>query len=143
MSNSIFLVILRDSNLLKFLRTFLGLESNVTVTDWVQGDLGPPSKFFVSNGGLYQITNQTSILYANLLNATDTMAVRTPDSNENPGRAIFRLALSTTKNGHVGGSWEWFATMLQYRLGNKSNNGLFYKCTETNGDMGIYVPLDM
>lgn len=126
---------------------YIGLESNVTVTGWVHEDLGPPSKFFVSNGALYQITNQTTILYANLLNATDQMAHRTPKSeseDENyQGRTIFRLALSSKRDGLVSGSWEWYATLLQYRLGNKSNNGLFYKCTETNGDTSVYVPLDV
>ncbi|GJJ07158.1 hypothetical protein Clacol_001358 [Clathrus columnatus] len=131
----------------KFLRSndLPGLESNITVGEWVYGELGPPSKFFVSNGGLYQITNHTTILYTNLLNATDHMAHRTSSelNGDLGGRSIFRMSLSTKKDGLIGGSWDWVATTLQYKLGSKSNNGLFYKCTETNGDTSVYVPLDM
>ncbi|KAF8592121.1 hypothetical protein K439DRAFT_1626135 [Ramaria rubella] len=115
-----------------------GLEANLTVAHY-KHPLGPPSRFFVSRGSLYQITNQTHILYTDLLNATEEISER--DRSGTP-RAAFKLRLSNQKPTLAGGSWEWVTTMLQFKLGERSNNGLFYKCTETTGETSVYVPLE-
>jgi len=117
-----------------------GIEANATIGEWKHPH-GPPSQFFVSQGSLYQITNHTHILYADLVNVTHDMAVRDRGSRPTP-RPAFKLRLSKAKNGLSGGTWEWFRTMLQFKLGNRSNHGLFYKCTEVTGETNIYVPLE-
>jgi len=117
-----------------------GIEANATIGDW-KHPLGPPSQFFVSKGSLYQITNHTHILYADLVNATTELAAR--DKTSDPVvRPAFKLRLSKKKTGLTSGTWEWFTSMLQFRLGKRSNYGLFYKCVEDTGETNIYVPLN-
>jgi len=55
----------------------------------------------------------------------------------------FKLRLVSNKPSKtVGGTWEWVASMLQFKMGSMGNNGLFYQCPEPTGLMGVYVPLD-
>ncbi|KIJ57032.1 hypothetical protein M422DRAFT_62896 [Sphaerobolus stellatus SS14] len=128
----------------KFLRTAAkapGVESNATLTGWRDRTRGPPSRFFVNRGGLYQMTNQTHILYGDLLNVTSEISTRDPEGL-GPKSAFKLQLLEKLPSKNIGGTWEWSATMLNYRLGNKGNNGLFYQCQETNGDVSVIVPLD-
>lgn len=55
----------------------------------------------------------------------------------------FKLRLSEkTSKESVTGTWEWVATMLQFRMGSQTNYGVFYKCWELDGESGVYVPLE-
>jgi hypothetical protein len=118
-----------------------GIEGNATISEWIHPH-GPPSLFFVSQGSLYQITNHTHILYADLVNATHDLALRERSSQPST-RTAFKLRLSKKKSGLSVGTWDWYTTMLQFKLGHRSNHGLFYKCTEETGEKSIYVPLDL
>lgn len=91
-----------------------------------------PPLFYVNKGQLYQMTNQTSILYVNVMNVT------------NVERELFplKLEVSETKKGISGGEWFWRGTMLHYDLNGKTNKGLYYNCRLSNGKKAVYVGLD-
>ncbi|QRV72914.1 transmembrane protein [Ceratobasidium sp. AG-Ba] len=99
-----------------------------------QGKPGPASlglksyapSFHIKGGALYQLNNETSVLYANVVNVTETLG-----SHATPK---LQLYLENQRRG-VGGKWEWHDTTLHFKNGGWTNYG--------NGSYGIYVDFNV
>ncbi|KZS91229.1 hypothetical protein SISNIDRAFT_456828 [Sistotremastrum niveocremeum HHB9708] len=90
-----------------------------------------PPQFFIKAGQLYEMYNETSILYGNIYNTTDSSFAPLP----------FKLTFGPTKMGVQDGHWAWKGTQLFYHHGNSNNFGLFFSCSEPSGTRGVYLDL--
>ncbi|KAF8605359.1 hypothetical protein BDV93DRAFT_554734 [Ceratobasidium sp. AG-I] len=107
-----------------------------------QGKPGPASlglkhyapTFHIKGGSLYQLNNETSVLYANVMNVTEIHG-----SHDVPKLQLF---LEEKQRG-VGGRWQWHDTTLHFQKGEWSNKGLFHSCRDVNGSYGIYVDFNL
>ena len=94
-----------------------------------------PPPFYIHNGQLWQPTNLTSILRANVLNVT---------SIEQKGiiqPAPLKIELSEEAKG-IDGTWRWQGTKLYFESGNRSNRGLYFSCVTNGGARGLYTALE-
>jgi hypothetical protein len=64
----------------------------------------------------------------------------TQDINGSP---LFRLTLASQRDGLLDAVWRWRGEYLYLDDGQKSNNGLYYKCMSRTGGEGIYTSFDM
>lgn len=107
-----------------------------------QGKPGPASlglkhyapTFHIKGGSLYQINNETSVLYANVVNVTETHG-----SHIVPKLQLF---LENQPRG-IGGRWQWHDTTLHFEKGDWTNHGLFHSCRDIKGSYGIYVDFNV
>ncbi|CAE6506491.1 unnamed protein product [Rhizoctonia solani] len=90
--------------------------------------------FHIKGGSLYQINNETSVLYANVVNVTETHG-----SHIVPKLQLF---LEEKPRG-VGGRWQWHDTTLHFEKGEWTNHGLFHSCRDIKGSYGIYVDFNV
>ncbi|KAG9104271.1 hypothetical protein FRC06_004021 [Ceratobasidium sp. 370] len=93
--------------------------------------------FHIKGGSLYQLNNETSVLYANVVNVTETTG-----SHIIPKLQLF---LEEKQRG-VGGRWKWHDTTLHFEKGEWSNKGrtwLFHSCRNIEGSYGIYVDFNL
>ncbi|KAG8742264.1 hypothetical protein FRC10_001751 [Ceratobasidium sp. 414] len=90
--------------------------------------------FHIKGGSLYQLNNETSVLYANVVNVTETAG-----SHIIPKLQLF---LEEKQRG-VGGRWKWHDTTLHFEKGEWSNKGLFHSCRNIEGSYGVYVDFNL
>ena len=64
----------------------------------------------------------------------------TQDMNGSP---LLRLTLASRRDGLLDAVWRWRGEYLYLDDGQKSNNGLYYKCVFKTGEEGIYTSFDM
>ncbi|CAE6456095.1 unnamed protein product [Rhizoctonia solani] len=111
-------------------------------TDTRTGRPGPASlglkhyapTFHIKGGALYQLNNETSVLYANVVNVTETHG-----SHIVPKLQLF---LEEKRRG-IGGRWQWHDTTLHFEQGEWTNHGLFHSCRDMKGSYGIYVDFNV
>jgi hypothetical protein len=107
---------------------------NLTVSPQFSSDDGAPLLFSVHDGQLLHHTNESHFLYVNAMNVTQAMN----------GSPLFRLTLASQRDGLLGAVlWRWRGEYLYLDDGQKSNNGLYYKCVSKTGGEGIYTSFDM
>jgi hypothetical protein len=60
------------------------------------------------------------------------------------GSSLFRLTLASQRDGLLDAVWRWRGEYLYLDDGQKSNNGLYYKCvSRTGGEDEIHTSFDM
>jgi hypothetical protein len=129
-----------------------------------------PPMFFINprDNQLYQVVNETTILYVNVVNitaATSSLSSSAPTAspkadfvvqadandpyaNSPRPKALPPLKLELSKKrGGVPGLWRWQATMLIFEAGNtlgrgKTNQGAYYSCPDEKGVYGLYLFLE-
>lgn len=89
--------------------------------------------FFVHNGQLVHHTNESYILHVNILNVTRDMGEPLP----------YKLALANQHDGLLDAMWRWRGAFLHLDHGQKSNNGLYYKCVSRGGSEGVYTSFEL
>ena len=107
---------------------------NLTVSPQSSSDDGAPLPLFsVHNGQLLHHTNESHFLYVNAMNVTQDMN----------GSPLFKLTVASQHDGLLDVIWRWRGEYLYLDDGQRSNNGLYYKCVPRTGDEGIYTSFDL
>ncbi|KAH7343443.1 hypothetical protein B0J17DRAFT_176548 [Rhizoctonia solani] len=133
--------VIRATGLYQFIGN-LYLQPVIGVNEINQGKPGPASlglkhyapTFHIKGGSLYQINNETSVLYANVVNVTETHG-----SHIVPKLQLF---LEEKPRG-IGGRWQWHDTTLHFEKAEWTNHGLFHSCRDIKGSYGIYVDFNV
>ena len=77
--------------------------------------------------------NDSYIFHVNALNVTGNMDKLLP----------YKLALADMHDGLLDAMWRWRGAFLHLNLGQKTNNGLYYKCLSRDGSEGVYTSFDL
>jgi hypothetical protein len=59
------------------------------------------------------------------------------------GFPLFRLTLASQRDGILDAVWRWRGEYLYLDHGQKSNNGLYYKCVSRDGGEGVYTSFEL
>ncbi|KAI0304022.1 hypothetical protein BC826DRAFT_981002 [Russula brevipes] len=90
--------------------------------------------FFLKNGHLLHHTNGSYIFHVNVLNVTRDMDDPLP----------YKLVLANCRDDLLDTMWTWSGAFLHLDHGDKSNNGLYYKCVSKDGRReGVYTSFDL
>lgn len=107
---------------------------NLTVSPQFSSDEGAPLPLFsVHNGQLLHHTNESHFLYVNAMNVTQNIN----------GSPLFRLTLASQRDRLLDAVWRWRGEYLYLDDGQKSNNGLYYKCVSRTWGECIYTSFDI
>lgn len=91
--------------------------------------------FLVHNGQLLHRANESHILYVNALNVTR--------DSDTPGSLPYRLTLANRRDGLLDAVWRWRGAFLHLDNGEKSYNGLYYKCESLDEGKGVYTSFEL
>ena len=108
-----------------------GSTGNLAVSFLSSPDGAP--LFSVHNGQLLHHANESHILYVNAFNVT----------RDTPGSLPFRLTLANRRDGLLDAVWRWRGAFLYLDDGDKSNNGLYYKCMTLDDGEGVFTSFDL
>jgi hypothetical protein len=90
--------------------------------------------FFLKNGHLLHHTNGSYVFHVNVLNVTRGMDDPLP----------YKLVLANCRDDLLDTMWSWSGAFLHLDHGDKSNNGLYYKCVSKDGRReGVYTSFDL